>query len=371
MKTFGIKPEIKAGEDSLSYLKTLPYKKYFIVTDEMMVQLKLTDKIIDNLNSDCKIKIFSKVLPNPTVDIVQKGIVDLITFEPECVIALGGGSPIDACKAILYFGDKIFNLLGKKNERLFIAVPTTSGTGSEVTSYSVITDHSSKIALADDKMLPNIAVLNPDFMKTLPKKVVADTGMDVLTHALEAYVSRNSNPFTDAMALEAMRIVFNNLLDHYEDRSTLEPREKIQYASCMAGIAFNNSSLGINHSIAHSIGAKFHIPHGRANAILLPYIIEVNSNADKKYAAVAEALGLPASTTIEGKHAVKIWIKIMKEKMEIENSLKEYGIDFEEFKKLIPEILSDIKKDICTEYNPNQLSDEEYVKLLVKVYYGE
>lgn len=243
MKAFGIKPEIKFGEDSLSFLKNLPYKKYFIVTDEMMVQLKLTDKIIDNLNSDCKIKIFSKVLPNPTVDIVQKGIADLVTFEPECVIALGGGSPIDACKAILYFGDKIFNLLGKKKDRIFIAVPTTSGTGSEVTSYSVITDNNSKIALANDKMLPDIAILNPEFMKTLPKKVVADTGMDVLTHALEAYVSKISNSFTDSMALEAIKIIFENLLEHYNDREVIEPREKVQYASSMRYMKFSSYTM--------------------------------------------------------------------------------------------------------------------------------
>lgn len=371
MKTFGVKPEIKFGEDSLSFLKDLPYKKYLIVTDEMMVQLKLTNKIIDNLNSDCKIKIFNKVLPNPTVDIVQKGIADLITFEPECVIALGGGSPIDACKAMLYFGDKIFNLLGKKKDRIFIAVPTTSGTGSEVTSYSVITDNNSKIALANDKMLPDIAILNPEFMKTLPKKVVADTGMDVLTHALEAYVSKISNPFTDSMALEAIKIIFENLLEHYDDREIIEPREKIQYASCMAGIAFNNSSLGINHSIAHSIGAKFHIPHGRANAIFLPYIIEVNSNADGRYASISKNLGFPASNKEEGKKSLKIFIEILKDKMKIEKSLEEFGINFDEYRKLIPEILADIKKDICTAYNPNSLTDEDYIKLLLKIYYGK
>ena len=168
-----------------------------------------------------------------------------------------------------------------------------------------------------------------------------------------------------------MKIIFENLFDHYEDRSILEPREKVQYASCMAGAAFNNSSLGINHSIAHSIGAKFHIPHGRVNAILLPYIIEVNSNADIRYAKVAHALGLPASSAAEGKCALKTWIEIMKEKMGIQKSLKEYGVDFEEFRKLIPDILIDIKKDICTTYNPNQLSDEEYIRLLLKVYYGE
>ena len=371
MKAFGIKPEIKCGEDSLSYLKSLPYKKYLIVTDSMMVQLKLIDKIIDNLNPDCEIRVFDKVLPNPTVEIVEQGVADYLTFEPECVIALGGGSPIDACKAILYFGDKVFNLLQKENKRMFIAVPTTSGTGSEVTSYSVITSGNSKIALMEDKMLPNVAILNPDFMKTLPKKVVADTGMDVLTHALEAYVSKNANPFTDALALGALETVFKYLLSHYENRETLVPREKIQYASCMAGVAFNNSSLGINHSIAHSIGAKFHIPHGRANAILLPYIIEVNTNADARYAQIANMVGITKGTDSQGKAGLKMLIELLKQKLEIPKCLKDMGIAFDEFQKQIPAILEDIKKDVCTVYNPNSLTDEEYIKLLLKIYFGE
>lgn len=370
MKTFGIKPEIRFGEDSLSFLKTLPYSKYLIVTDEMMVQIKFVDTIVNSLTSGSQIKVFQEVLPNPTVDIVQKGILDFINFEPECVIALGGGSPIDACKAILYFGNKISTLLGRKKHGMFIAIPTTSGTGSEVTSYSVITDGDAKIALSDEEMLPDIAILNPEFMKTLPKKVVADTGMDVLTHALEAYVSKNSNLFTDTMALEAIKIVFENLLKHYDDREMRDPRERVQYASCMAGIAFNNSSLGINHSIAHSIGAKFHIPHGRANAIILPYIIEVNSNADEKYASIAKRMKFPSFNIEEGKQSLKISIEILKEKMGIEASLKEFGVDFEEYKKMIPEIMRDIKKDICTTYNPNTLTEEEYTKLLLKIYFG-
>lgn len=371
MKSFGVKPDIKFGEDSLSFLKTLPYKKYFIVTDAVMVQLKLVDQIIDNLNSDCMIKVFDKVLPNPTVEIVEEGVADYIKFEPECIIALGGGSPIDACKAILYFGDKIFDSLNMKKDRMFIAVPTTSGTGSEVTSYSVITSGDSKIALSEEKMLPNIALLDPNFMKTLPKKVVADTGMDVLTHALEAYVSKVSNPFSDAVALESIKIVFKHLLAHYENRETLEPRQKIQYASCLAGIAFNNSSLGINHSIAHSIGAKFHISHGRANAVLLPYIIEVNTNADDRYAKLAENLGLTKGMDIDGKLALKTLVEVLKEKMGIPKSLKELGIEFEAFKAELPHILEDIRKDICTKHNPNQFSDEEYVKLLLKIYFGK
>lgn len=370
MEVFKIKPEIVSGVDSLEFLKTLNYKRYFIVTDESMVQLHLTDMVTQYLNN-CSIKIFDKILPNPDVKTIEEGIEEFIKFEADCIIALGGGSPIDACKGILYFGYKILKLLEKQKDRLFIAIPTTSGTGSEVTSYSVITNGDKKIALANDEMLPNIAILNPEFMKTLPKKIVADTGMDVFTHSLEAYVSLKANLFSDAFSLEALKVLSENLLNHYEDRDILEPRERVQYASCMGGIAFNNSSLGINHSIAHSIGAKFHIAHGRANAILLPYIIDVNTNAYEKYYNVAKHLGLPCRNIEEGKRSLKIYFEILKEKMEIPKSLKDYGVDFQEFKNLIPEILKDIKKDICTIYNPNKLSDEEYIRLLFKIYFGE
>lgn len=284
---------------------------------------------------------------------------------------LGGGSLIDVCKSILYFGDKILGMLNHPIERLFIAVPTTSGTGSEVTSYSILTYKNSKIALTEDKMLPNVALLDPNFMQTLTKKVVADTGMDVLTHALEAYVSKNANCFTDALAVEALKIIFKYLICYYENREILIPREKIQYASCMAGVAFNNSSLGINHSIAHSLGAKFHIPHGRANAIVLPYVIEVNTNADSKYSEITKMCGIVMNTDKDEKNALKMLVSLLKEKFEIPKSLKDMGIDFEEFKKEIPNILVDIKKDICTTYNPNKFDDEEYIKLLLKIYFGE
>lgn len=370
MKEFIIKPEIKYGVDSLKTLSTLTFKKFFIVTDKMMVELGIIKNIINNLPSNAEIKVFDEVLPNPTIEIIEKGIQEYIKFEPECIIALGGGSPIDACKGILYFGDKILKSLNKEVNRIFIAVPTTSGTGSEVTSYSVITSKNSKIALANNEMLPNIAILNPEFMKTLPKKVIADTGMDVLTHALEAYVSKNSNNFTNALALEAIKIIAKDLLCHYENKELLEPRENIQQASCMAGIAFNNSSLGINHSIAHTVGAKFHLPHGRANAIVLPYVIEVNTKAYVKYADLAKYIGLLKNDKNCGKEAFKIFVNILREKMEIPNCLKELGISFDEYKKAIPEMLKDIKNDICTKYNPNTLTDEEYIKLLLKIYYG-
>lgn len=370
MSKFFIKPKIEFGEDSLKYLKNLK-GDFFIVTDKSMVSLKLVDKVIEFLPKNSNILIFDEVTPNPTVDIIEKGLKKLVFFNPDVVIALGGGSPIDACKGMLYFSKKLSEKITLK-ESSFIAIPTTSGTGSEVTSYSVITDGNKKIALANDEMLPDTALLNPEFMKTLPQKIIADTGMDVFTHALEAYVSKVSNPFTDGMALESLKLLNNNLLKHYNDANDIKPRKNVQYASCLAGIAFNNSSLGLNHSLAHTIGAKFHLSHGRANAILLPYIIEVNTNANERYNNLSKELDLVDFLNLnEGKTKLLKYIKNLKKLLGIETSLKEINIDFNEFKENIPQMLEEIKKDICTEYNPNFLRDEDLVRLLLKAYFGE
>lgn len=372
MREYFIKPKIKSGEDSLDCLKTLKCSSYLIVTDKAMVDLKIVDKILEKLPKDSKVKIFKDVTPNPTVEIVERGVKEIVYFSPQCIIGLGGGSPIDACKGILYFNLKIEDELKIKREKpYFIAIPTTSGTGSEVTSYSVITKGDKKIALANEEMLPDLAILNPEFMKTLPSKIIADTGMDVLTHALEAYVSTIATPFTDSSAKEAIKIIKENLVNHFNNPQLLLPRENVQYASCMAGIAFNNSSLGINHSVAHSIGAKFHISHGRANAIIMPYIIEVNTKAWKKYSELAKLLDFNPIDNENGKNLFNGFVKKLKENLGIEKSLKDLGINFEEFKIKIPEILEDIKGDICTEYNPNRLTDEDYIKLLLKIYFGE
>ncbi|WP_195340574.1 1-propanol dehydrogenase PduQ [Fusobacterium sp. 1001295B_180824_G3] len=372
MKEFRLQPKILFGEDSLEYLKTLKYKKVMIITDEVITQLKLVDLVTNNLSPMTEVKIFDKVEPNPSIITIENGLKDFIDFEPQCVIALGGGSSIDACKGILYFAYKLYKELDKDNKKIFfIAIPTTSGTGSEVTSYSVVTQGEHKIALANDLMLPDVALLSTKFLGALPAKVVADTGMDVLTHSLEAYVSTNANPFSSSLAMKSIKLIFENLVTHYNDRKIEGPKENVQFASCMAGIAFDNSSLGINHSIAHSIGAKFHIAHGRANAIIMPYVIEVNTEANKRYYEISKELGLPADTIEEGKSSLLSFVRILKEKLDIEKCLKDYGVDFEDFKREIPSMLLDIKKDICTEYNPNKLTDEGYIRLLLKVYFGE
>lgn len=371
MKEFKLKPEIKYGCESLVWINNLKSKKILIVTDKTMVKLGLVDKVISNLNG-AEVKVFDKVEPNPTIEVIEDGIKEYFMFNPEVIIALGGGSPIDACKGIIYFSYKIQKEHKGDIKRIpFIAIPTTSGTGSEVTSYSVITNKNSKIALADDEMLPTMAILDPEFMRTLPKVVIADTGMDVLTHAIEAYVSTSRNSFTNALSLEAIKIVYKNLLKHYGNAELLKPREEIQHASCMAGLAFNNSSLGINHSIAHTLGSNLHLSHGRSNAIIMPYIIESNKNAHEYYFEISKMLGLPSENIEEGKNSLIALISIFKKEMKIPNSLKDLGIEFKDYKKLIPQFLKDIESDICTTGNPNQLTSEEYIELLIKIYYGQ
>lgn len=373
MNEFKLKPSIIYGEDSLDYLKKLKSKKVFIVTDKVMVQLKIVNKVTDIFNSlNIPVVIFDQVEPNPTVETVEKGLKMMIEAEADTIIGFGGGSPIDACKAMLYFQLKFYEALNVNNSKpMFIAIPTTSGTGSEVTSYSVITNNSSKIALSRDEMLPDVAILNPAFTKTLPKPVIADTGIDALTHAIEAYVSNKRSPFTNSMAIEAIELLYKNLLKHYSNVEELSYRMNVQQASCLAGIAFNNSSLGINHSLAHTIGGKFHISHGRSNAIILPYVIYENMKVIPEiYAEISQKVGLPSRSLEEGCAALIIFVKEINKLMGVQNSFKEFGVKESEFLGYIPTMIEDIKKDICTENNPKKLTDKEYEDLLKKVYYG-
>ncbi len=372
MSSFYIKPKIEFGENSLNVIREHNIKKCFIVTDKSIVDLKLINKVLNVLASEVKVEIFSKVTPNPTIEIIEEGMKEMISFDPDYVIAIGGGSPIDACKGMLYFEKKIAEEIGEPHpKRYFIAIPTTSGTGSEVTSYSVISAGKRKIALANDEMLPNLAILNPSFMETLPPHIIADTGMDVLTHAMESFVSKERSVFTNPIALESMKLINENLLEHYKNPKEIKYRENVQNASCMAGIAFNNSSLGINHSIAHIVGAIFKLSHGRANAIVMPYIIDENTNADKYYSLIAQELKIKSSLQLSGKEALIEHVKNMKKTMQIPASLKDIGIKLEVFKNEIPTMISEIKKDICTSGNPNKFDDEKLIRILLRIYFGD
>ncbi len=372
MSTFHIKPKIEFGENSLNILKEYNIKKCFIVTDNSLIQLKLIDKVLNILSKETEVEIFSEILPNPTIEMIEKGMKSMLKFNPDVVIALGGGSPIDACKGMLYFEKKIEEEMAiKSSKRFFIAIPTTSGTGSEVTSYSVVSNGEKKIALSNDQMLPDLAILNPSFMETLPSHIIADTGMDVLTHAIESFVSLKKNCFSNAMAIESIKLIGKNLIEHYKNPKELKYRENIQNASCLAGIAFNNSSLGINHSIAHTIGAIFKLSHGRANAIIMPYIIEANTKAREDYEVISKELELNIVKEQDGKIVLINYINEIKEIMGIPNCLEIIGIDFEKFKNEIPEMISEIRKDICTSGNPNIFDNESLIKILFKIYFGK
>ena len=372
MDLFQIKPDIYYGHNSLDILRTLEMKTAFLVTDENMVKLKVSDKVTNILKSrGVEVKIYSDVKPDPTDEEIIKGMLELSTYDPDCVIALGGGSPIDACKAMIYFTNKIKRAMDQGKKPVFVAIPTTSGTGSEVTSYAVVTTASKKIPLSDSEMLPDIAVLNPEFIKTLPPSIIADTGMDVLTHAVESYVSRIGNLFTKTLALGSIKTVFADLVNNFENPELERERVDLQIASCMAGVAFSNSSLGINHSIAHSLGARFHKPHGRLNAVIMPKVVLFNAQnktAAKLYREIAEALGFTPRDDKDGAETLAKAIEMRAFKMGISNKLRDLGIPEEQFFAEMESIIDQIENDMCTADNPRKFSRLEMKQLLTDLY---
>ena len=372
MGLFQIKPDIHYGANSLDILRTMEIEKVFLVTDENMVKLKVVNRITNILKSrGIDAKIYSDVKPDPTDEEIIKGMLELSAYGPDCIIALGGGSPIDACKSMIYFTNQIKKAIGQNKKPKFIAIPTTSGTGSEVTSYAVVTTQSKKIPLSDSEMLPDIAILNPEFIKTLPPSIIADTGMDVLTHAIEAYVSRSRNLFTNTLAIGAIKTVFADLVSNFENPELERERIDLQIASCMAGVAFSNAGLGINHSIAHSLGARFHKPHGRLNAIIMPKVIEFNAqnkNAARYYREIAEALGFAPKEDAEGVQILAKAIKMRAAKMSIPGSLRELGIPEDQYFSEMESVIDQIENDMCTGENPRRFSRIEMKQLLTDLY---
>ncbi len=375
MNIFKVKTEIYYGEDSLDKLKDINNKKVMIVTDSFMEKSGVVDKIKDKL-VNCNIIVFSEILPDPDIEVISKGVEILIKSKAEIIIALGGGSPIDAAKAIR---EMTKNINKVENIKL-IAIPTTSGTGSEATMFSVITDRKKgiKYPLVSEGLLPDVAILSPELVKSAPPSVTADTGMDVITHALEAYVSVNASDCSDALAEKALELAFEYLPISYKNGDNLKAREKMHNASCMAGIAFNSSSLGLNHGIAHTLGGKFHIPHGRANAILLPTIIDYNScfndnnymehsDAAKKYFKIAKLLNLPSSNVRIGVKNLIHEIEKMRKMMNIPSTLKECGIDLNEVKLNMNEIAEKSLLDACTATNPKKPVKEDVIKIISKI----
>ncbi|QFK72703.1 bifunctional acetaldehyde-CoA/alcohol dehydrogenase [Pradoshia sp. D12] len=409
MQWFKLPPKIYFEKYSTQYLaKMRRIKRAFIVTDPGMVSLGYVDIVKEYLwkNKGIEaIEMFADVEPDPSDETVFKGAKLMHSFEPDVIVALGGGSALDAAKGMWLFYEQpetsFFNIkqkfidirkrtykypdLGEKAQ--FVAIPTTSGTGSEVTPFAVITDKETnvKYPLADYALTPDVAILDSQFVMTVPKNITADTGMDVLTHAIEAYVSVMANDYTDGLALKAIELVFNNLKTAYHDGANEEAREKMHNASCMAGMAFSNAFLGINHSLAHKIGAEFHIPHGRSNAILMPHVIRYNAIrprkhalfpkyeyycADERYAQIARILGLPASTTEEGVQSLIEAVTELGKSLEIDMSIKGQGITQERFEENVKILAERAFEDQCTTANPKLPLISELEEILREAYKG-
>jgi alcohol dehydrogenase class IV len=363
------KTKICYGEDAMDALEHLVAKQAFIVTDQFMVKTGFVDRVKSYLDRNGVPHIvFADVESDPSLETVVTGAKLFLQNKADLIIALGGGSPIDAAKAIAYFAHKASDDVIKPR---LVAIPTTSGTGSEVTDIAVVTDkvNEVKIPLRDELLIPDIAILDARFTRTLPPGVTATTGMDVLTHAIEAYTSRQANAFTSIYAKYAIRYVFKYLLRAYRNGDDMEARENMLLGSCMAGMAFNNSGLGITHSIAHSLGGIFHVPHGLANAVVLPHVIRYNSfDVGIRYQEIAQRLSLPASTVEEGTASLIQAVFDMNEAMGIPNRIGSLKIEEDVFKRHLDVIARNVLEDICTTGNPRRPSHGDIVELLKKAW---
>ncbi len=365
MKSFDIKTKIYFGDNAMERVRDLPYKKIMIVTDKFFSGSSLLRIVTQPLSETHKeFRVFNEVVPDPPVDKIVVGVKAVLEYQPDCLIAVGGGSVIDSAKAIREFAVRMHGTA----KIALVAIPTTSGTGSEVTAFSVITDpvHQVKYPLVSESMLPDEAILDEELVKSVPPNVTADTGMDVLTHAIEAYTSINNNEFSAALAEKAIEICGAFLLRAYLDGNDWHARRKMHVASCLAGLAFNSASLGLNHGMAHQLGANFHIPHGRANAMLLPHIIEFNSGINihsrsqkqypkqvEKYESIARLLGLQNFNTITTVRALVNWIQFMNKEMNIPLSVSQMGnVSEMEYRSKIPQMADAALADACTATNP-------------------
>ena len=399
MYRFTLPRDLYHGKDALSSLKTLEGKKAIVVVGGgSMKRNGFLDKAVDYLKeAGMEVKLFEGVEPDPSVDTVMKGAAVMREFEPDWIVAMGGGSPIDAAKAMwafyeypeITFEDLItpFSFPKLRQKAKFCAIPSTSGTATEVTAFSVITDYDKgiKYPLADFNITPDVAIVDPSLAETMPKKLTAHTGMDAMTHAIEAYVSTLNCDYTDALALHAIKMIHNDLKKSYD--GDMDARDAMHNAQCLAGMAFSNALLGIVHSMAHKTGAAFadygaHIIHGAANAMYLPKVIAFNAKdetAKKRYGEIADFMGLGGDSLDEKVDLLIRYLRGMNDDLKIPHCIKNYGADSypveqgfvpeEVFLERLPEIAANAILDACTGSNPRQPSQEEMEKLLKCCYY--
>ena len=396
---FTLPRDIYHGENALEALKTFKGKKAFVcVGGGSMKRFGFLDKVVQYLQeAGMEVKLFEGIESDPSVDTVMKGAKEMQDFGPDWIVAIGGGSPIDAAKAmwIKYeypdctFEDmcKVFGIPTLRNKAKFCAISSTSGTATEVTAFSIITDYKKgiKYPIADFEITPDVAIVDPALAQTMPKKLVAHTGMDALTHAIEAYVSTANCDYTDPLALHAIEMIRDNLVDSYNEDK--QARNEMHNAQCLAGMAFSNALLGIVHSMAHKTGAVFgdlgaHIIHGAANAMYLPKVIAFNAKdetAKKRYAKIADIIGLAGNSDEEKVKALIAYVRDLNDQLNIPHCIQHYGADsYPTEQGFVPEniflerlhdIAVNAVADACTGSNPRQPSVEEMEKLLKCCYY--
>lgn len=391
---------------ALKELKDMNKKKAFIVTDKVLFDLGYTHKVTDILE-ECNIdfEIFYDVAPDPTLKTARSGKKAMMNFEPDVIIAIGGGSPMDAAKImwVMYEHPEVkfedlamrfmdirkrvykFPELGKK--AIMVAIPTSAGTGSEVTPFSVITDEETgiKYPLADYELTPDMAIVDAELMMSMPKGLTAASGIDALVHAIEAYVSVMASEYTNGLALEAIRLIFKYLPQAYEEGETnVKAREKMAHASSMAGMAFANAFLGICHSMAHKLGAFHHLPHGIANALLIDEVIRYNAtdaprkqaafpqykypNAAWRYARIADYLNLGGSSEDEKVELLIKEIDKLKKKIGILDYISDYGVTEDKFNETLDEMVEQAFDDQCTAANPRYPLMSEIKEMYLKAY---
>lgn len=406
MQWFKVPSKIYFERDSIQYLQSMKgMERVVIVTDRTMVDLGFVEKIAKQITArgnHVTYQLFADVEPDPSIETVRRGVDLIRNYKPDTIIALGGGSSMDAAKVMWLFYEQPevdfrdlvqkfmdirkrafkFPQLGRKAR--FVGIPTTSGTGSEVTPFAVITEGNKKYPIADYSLTPTVAIVDPALVMTVPAHVAADTGLDVLTHATEAYVSVLANDFTDGLALQAIKLVFENLERSVKEKDEYA-REKMHNASTMAGMAFANAFLGMNHSLAHKIGGRFHTPHGRTNAILMPHVIRYNGTrpqktatwpkynyykADVKYQEIARMLGLPCATPEEGVKSFAQACYDLAIKVGIKMSFKEQNIDEQTWMDARRDVALLAFEDQCSPANPRLPLVEDMQTILTNAYYG-
>lgn len=384
MSRFTLPRDIYWGENSIEELKCLKgFKKAIIVTGgSSMQKFGFLDKLEKVLkDAGLETKRFEGVEPDPSIETVMNGAKAMQEFQPDVIVSIGGGSPIDAAKAMWVFYEypeltfedikTPFSMPKLRQKAIFVAVPSTSGTATEVTAFSVITDYSTKIKypLADFEITPDIAIIDSSLAYTMPQTLTAHTGMDALTHAVEAYVASARSSFSDPLAMEAIRMIFENLIDSYNGDK--KARDEMHIAQCLAGMAFSNALLGIAHSLAHKIGAQFDVPHGCCNAILLPHVIKYNSKACMaRYAMIARRLGLKGESDKQLTDALIEEVNKLNARLGIAKTFKEHGVKEETYTSEADFIAENAFKDPCTGSNPRQTSPSDLKKILECAMYG-